>query len=64
MPKTPHIESRDRLNPLLTDLTTGGKDKSRIWHTKENRLYHQYRQRNVNTKCTSCVYIFRNAQQP
>jgi len=52
---TPHIENAnveggDRLNPVLTDLTTGGMENSRIWHTKENGLYHEYRQRNVNKK--------------
>ena len=37
---TPHIESTkvdvgDRANPVITDITKGGKENSRIWHTKE-----------------------------
>ena len=38
---TPHIENSkvdggDRVNPVITDVTNGGMDNSRIWHTKEN----------------------------
>ena len=38
---TPHVENSkvdggDRVNPVITDITKGGQDNSRIWHTKEN----------------------------
>ena len=59
---TPHIENSkvdggDRVNPVITN---GGMDNSRIWHTKENDIFFEYRQKNVNKKVrTSIVYILR-----
>ena len=52
---TPHIENTkvlagDRATPVITDLTKGGKDDSRIWHTKENNQFLEYRQKNVTKK--------------
>ena len=52
---TPHIENSkvdggDRVNPVITDITNGGMDNSRIWHTKENDKFFEYRQKNVNKK--------------
>ena len=49
---TPHIENSkvdggDRVNPVITDITNGGMDNSRIWHTKENDKFFEYRQKKI-----------------
>ena len=61
--KTPFFEyeeipTGDRKNPVLTHLTTGGKDKSRIFHTMENGLYHEYRVKKVNKKSITVMCIY------
>ena len=61
---TPHIENAkvdggDRANPVITDITKGGKENSRIWHTKENNQFFEYRQKNINKKSVhlNCIYF-------
>ena len=60
---TPHIEnskvpSGDRATPVITDLTNGGQSNSRIWHTKENDQFFEYRQINVTKKAVNLVCIY------
>ena len=52
------IPTGDRNTPVLTHITKGGKDNSRIFHTKENGLYHEYRVKNVQKKTimVMCIY--------
>ena len=63
---TPHIEntktpSGDRATPVITDLTNGGQGNSRIWHTKENDKFFEYRQRNVTKKyILRKKFVFKN----
>ena len=52
---TPHVENSkvdggDRINPVITDITKGGQDNSRIWHTKENDQFFEYRQKSCSKK--------------
>ena len=59
---TPHVEntkiaSGDRAAPVITDLTKGGKADSRIWHTKENDKFFEYRQKHVTKKAANLVCI-------
>jgi len=60
---TPHIaynnvEGGDRSTPILTDYTTGGSSKYRIWQTKENDNFFEYCQYNVmkNSCMLGCAY--------
>ena len=55
---TPHIENSkvdggDRVNPVITDVTNGGMDNSRIWHTKSLSS-------NKNYFLISFQYFFKN----
>ena len=61
--RSPHIEyeeipTGDRKNPVLTNLTHGNTDKARIFHTKENDLYHEYRVKSVMKLyiVVTCIY--------
>ena len=57
-PTHANTEMGSRVDPVLIEVTCGGKKKSRILHTKEGNLYQEYRTDSVSKNCVNgmCIY--------
>ena len=58
------IVSGDFSTPVLTHMTHGERDGSRIFHTKENGMYFEYHAKNITKKRVDlfCIYGVLDAQ--